>query len=125
MRYRRLGGVLGVLAVAAGLACAQEAPPGSVKLAYKYKPGMVARYHCATTGTMTIDLSKMGLPAGAGQPPGSMPMDLSMQFDLVQKVKSVDAEGAATVSQTVDAMTMTYKMMGQNIAAKTQNGKLV
>jgi hypothetical protein len=133
MKYRRLCGLVAVLAMATvGVARAQEAPPApaapagaGVKLAYKYRPGLVTRYRCATTGTMTIDLSKMGLPTGAGQAPAAMPMDLSMQFDLVQKVKSVDADGTATVAQTLDAMQMNYKMMGQNVVMKTQNGKLV
>jgi len=48
-----------------------------------------------------------------------------MQFDLVQRIKSVDAEGTATVAQTLDGMGMNMKMMGQNVVAKTQNGKLV
>jgi hypothetical protein len=133
MKYRRLCGLVTVLAmVTVGLARAQEAPPApaapagaAVMLAYKYRPGTVIRYRCSTAGTMTIDMSKMGLPVGAGQAPAAMPMNLSMQFDLVQKVKSVDAEGTATVAQTLDGMGMTMKLMGQNLVAKTQNGKLV
>ena len=75
-----------------------------VQLVYKFRPGAVYRYRCTTTGTMTMDLSKMGLPAGAGQPPATMPMDMAMQFDLVQRVKGVDADGSATVAQKIEAV---------------------
>jgi hypothetical protein len=64
---------------------------------------------------MIIDMSKMGVPVGGGQAPGAMPIDISVQFDIVQTVKSVDPDGAANVAQRAEGVAIKYGMNGQPI----------
>src|SRR3712207_3866604 len=106
MRFRTIGVLVGLCSsFTIGAGWGQEAPPAAprmdgpaVKLAYKFRPGAVYRYRLTANGTMNIDLSKMGLPPGAGAP-GAMPVDMTMQLNLTQRVKSVAADGSATVEQ--------------------------
>jgi hypothetical protein len=108
-----------VAPVAAGAAARPDA--AGIRLAYRFQPGAVYRYHCSVTGTMTLGLGPGG-PA-AGPAPGGMPMNLTMECDLVRTVKSVAADGSAVVEQRLDNAVMTNRMMGMEMVWKAQNGK--
>jgi hypothetical protein len=117
-------GVAFALVAGAGIVRAQE--NGSVKLAYKWKPGQLFKYRLTGGGTFTMNLGGLPVPAGApGAPPaGGIPMDMKMTMEAWQRVKEVAPDGSATVTQQLQAMNMTNTVMGMNVVLKLEDGKM-
>lgn len=115
-------GALAALAAGTGLVRAQE--DAGVKLQYRWKPGQEFRYRMTADGTITTKIE--GLPEGAAGAPiaaGGFPMELQMAMEMTQRINSVAPDGTATVSQQLQTMNMTNKVMGQQMVAKFEGGK--
>jgi hypothetical protein len=130
MRSRWVVGLVLLLGQAATVGWTQEAPaaaavPGakSVRLAYKYRQGAVSRMRFSSNGTIIVDISHL-LPHAPGVLPSMVTADVTAQYDVIQTVKSVGAEGGATLAFTLDNLLMKADFMGAaSVVARFQNGK--
>src|SRR5438876_6167969 len=112
-------GVAGLLGLAlAGTAMAQD---DAVLLRYRFQPGQEYRYRVTMNGEMPMTLGGVTPPAGANMP-GKIPMTMTGTIEMVQKVKSVTPDGAATISFGMDKWEMTTGMMGMSFVARLGAG---
>jgi hypothetical protein len=116
---RRTLGVAALLWL--GLAAAALAQDEPVQLRYRFQPGQEFRYRLTINGDLAMTMAGIKPPPGANIPP-RIPMALSGTYEWVQKVKSVAADGSATVSISLDKMEMTTGVMGMNIAMRLAPG---
>jgi hypothetical protein len=123
MTRSRIAALGALLALAAGTSLVRAQEDAGVKLEYKWKPGQVFRYRLTAGGTINTKMEGLPAPPGGGVPPGGFPMELQMTMDLVQRVKEVAPDGSATLTQQLETMNMTNKVMGQQMLSKFENGK--
>src|SRR5207248_1417606 len=105
MRHSRITWLmlsLGVIALAPVYARQAAQPAGNgtaVALAYKFKPGRATRQQVKTTGQLVLSIGGSG---GNGAP-NQIPLPMNMDTVATQRVTSVEANGAATLTVTVDS----------------------
>jgi hypothetical protein len=123
MRQLTLGAV-GLLWLAAAAPVRAQGTDDAILLHYRFQPGQELRYRLTLNADMPMTMSGITPPPGAKMP-GKIPITMNGTYELVEKVKSVSPEGAATVSIGMDKMDLTTTMMGMNIVARLgPDGKL-
>src|SRR5438034_7989492 len=132
-RYRFPWALAVALSVAAGTAVwAQETPSpapaagsqaAEAYLVYKFRPGAVYRYHYSAGGTINIDLSSLALSLGAGAP-GPVSLDITSEYDIIEKVESVSASGGATLLLSLDNLIAVVRGAEQNVVVRLRGGRL-
>jgi hypothetical protein len=125
MTRSRIAALGALVALAAGTSLVRAQEDAGVKLEYKFKPGQVFRYRVTAGGTINTKMEGLPAPAGAPASPGSIPMELQMTIELSQRVKDVAPDGSATLTQQLETMNMTNKVMGQQMLSKFDNGKFI
>ena len=120
MRRRTLG-VAGLIWLALAGAAAAEGTDDAVLLRYHFQPGQEYRYRMTMNGEMPMTMGGITPPPGANMP-GKIPVTMNWTMEMVQKVKSVTPDGAATISFGMDKMEMTTGMMGMSIVARLGAG---
>jgi hypothetical protein len=123
MTRSRIAALGALVALAAGTSLVRAQEDAGVKLEYKWKAGQVFRYRVTAGGTINTKMEGLPAPAGAPPPPGSIPMELQMTIEMSQRVKEVAPDGSATLTQQLETMNMTNKVMGQQMLSKFENGK--
>src|SRR5207248_3917444 len=93
---RRTLGAAGLLWLALTAAAAAQGPDDALLLRYHFQPGQEFHYRVTMTGDLATTMGGANLPPGAVPP--KIPMNLTSNWEMVQKVKAVSPEGAATVS---------------------------
>src|SRR5436190_18590731 len=100
MKQRSLVWILALLSLTAGSAgWCQEPQPAApaaagAKLVYKFRPGGVYRYHYSANGTVNVDLSHTA-EARSGELPRTVSVDIAAEYEVSQRVRSVDPDGSA------------------------------
>ena len=97
-----------------------SAAQGPVTLQYKYAKDQVVRMHMDLQGSGSI------APQGGPNMPENMviPMVMTMNVDLVQKVKEVLPDGSTWLTQNMEKMTMVQEVMGQKTEMTFEGGKI-
>jgi hypothetical protein len=116
MRRRTLGAA-GLLWLALAAAARAQGPDDAVQLRYRFQPGQEFRYRMTMTGNMETSMGGLNLPGGAGAP-RKIPMTMTFNWLMVQKVKSVTPEGVATITVGFDQMESGMAFMGMNITSR-------
>lgn len=127
MRSREVVGLVVLLGqVAAGGWAETAAAPATnskpVKLGYKYRTGAVTRMRFSSNGTIIVDISHL-LPHAPGLLGAAVTVDVTGQYDVIQTVKSVNAEGSGTLDYKLDNLTMRATVMDSAMVVKYANGK--
>lgn len=105
---------VGLAALAPVCAGQPAQPAGSgapVALAYKFKQGRVTRQQVKTTGQLMMQIGG-GSAVGASN---QIPLPMNMDTVATQKVTAVEANGAATLTVTVESMKTTTNLLGQEM----------
>jgi hypothetical protein len=110
-------GAAGLLWLALAAAAGAQGPDDAVQLRYRFQPGQEFRYRMTITGDMETSMSGLNLPGGAAAP-RKIPMTMTCNWLMVQKVKSVSPEGVATITVGFDQMESGMAFMGMNITSR-------
>src|SRR5438067_9364657 len=123
MKQRSAWVALGLLSVVAGGTRAQDASAPAptpaaptFHLAYKFRPGAVYRYHCSANGTINVDLSSLTRGGDASQS-GVLSVDVTAEYDLIERVRQVISDGSARLALSIDNLTAAARSSGHMVAS--------